>query len=59
MRRQYLRAAAALVVVPAAFSAATPSFVGTKTMTLKLTPGNYKAYCAPHESTMFQRFAVH
>jgi hypothetical protein len=36
----------------------TPSFVGTKTMTLKLTSGNYKAYCAPHESTMFQHFTV-
>ena len=36
----------------------TPSFVGTKTETLKLTPGTYKAYCAPHEPTMFQRFSV-
>lgn len=36
----------------------TPSFVGTKTRTLKLTPGKYKAYCAPHEPTMFQRFSV-
>ena len=30
-----------------------------KTITLKLTPGKYKAYCAPHESSMFQRFTVH
>ena len=36
----------------------TPAFVGTKTMTLKLVPGKYKAYCAPHESTMFQHFTV-
>ena len=36
----------------------TPSFVGTKTKTLKLTPGKYKAYCAPHESIMFQHFTV-
>ena len=35
------------------------SFVGTKTVTLKLTAGKYKAYCAPHESSMFQRFTVH
>jgi plastocyanin len=34
------------------------SFVGTKTITLKLTPGKYKAYCAPHESSMFQHFTV-
>ncbi len=33
-------------------------FVGTKTFTLKLTPGAYKAYCAPHEPTMFQHFTV-
>ena len=36
----------------------TVPFVGTKTVTLKLTPGKYKAYCAPHESVMFQHFAV-
>jgi len=34
------------------------SYVGAKTITLKLTPGKYKAYCAPHESSMFQRFTV-
>ena len=34
------------------------SFVGTKTITLKLTAGKYKAYCAPHESVMFQHFTV-
>jgi plastocyanin len=33
-------------------------FVGTKTFTLKLSPGKYKAYCAPHESMMFQHFTV-
>jgi hypothetical protein len=33
-------------------------FVGTKTVTLKLVAGKYKAYCAPHESTMFQHFSV-
>jgi len=33
-------------------------FKGTKTKTLKLTAGKYKAYCAPHESTMFQHFTV-
>jgi hypothetical protein len=36
----------------------TVSFVGTKTFTLKLVAGKYKAYCAPHESVMFQRFTV-
>ena len=34
-------------------------FTGTKTFTLKLVAGKYKAYCAPHESTMFQHFTVH
>jgi plastocyanin len=34
------------------------SFVGTKTVTLKLVAGKYKAYCAPHESVMFQHFSV-
>jgi len=33
-------------------------FTGTKTKTLKLTAGKYKAYCAPHESVMFQHFTV-
>ena len=33
-------------------------FVGKKTVRLKLTPGEYKAYCDPHESTMFQEFVV-
>jgi hypothetical protein len=33
-------------------------FVGTKTFTLKLVAGTYKAYCAPHESVMFQHFTV-
>ena len=36
----------------------TPQFVGTKTITLKLTAGKYKAYCAPHEPKMFQHFTV-
>ena len=33
-------------------------YVGTKTFTLRLVPGKYKAYCAPHESMMFQHFTV-
>jgi hypothetical protein len=33
-------------------------FKGTKTFTLKLVKGKYKAYCSPHESFMFQRFTV-
>jgi len=33
-------------------------FKGTKTMTLKLAKGKYKAYCSPHESIMFQHFTV-
>jgi plastocyanin len=34
-------------------------FKGTKTFTLKLVAGAYKAYCAPHESMMFQHFTAH
>jgi len=34
------------------------AFKGTKTMTLKFVAGAYKAYCAPHESMMFQHFTV-
>ena len=34
------------------------SFKGVKTVTLKLVAGTYKAYCAPHESVMFQHFTV-
>jgi plastocyanin len=33
-------------------------FKGTKTFTLKLAKGKYKAYCSPHESIMFQHFTV-
>ena len=33
-------------------------FTGTKTFTLNLVAGAYKAYCAPHESVMFQHFKV-
>ena len=33
-------------------------FVGTKTLRVKLTRGEYKVYCEPHESTMFQNFTV-
>ena len=36
----------------------TVPFVGTKTFTLELVPGKYKAYCPPHESVMFQHFTV-
>jgi plastocyanin len=31
----------------------TPSFVGTKTVTIRLRKGKYKFYCRPHESSMF------
>jgi len=33
-------------------------FKGTKTFTLALVPGKYKAYCSVHESIMFQHFTV-
>lgn len=33
-------------------------FTGTKTFTLKLAKGKYKAFCEPHESFMFQNFTV-
>ena len=33
-------------------------FKGTKTFKLKFAAGKYKAYCSPHESTMFQHFTV-
>jgi plastocyanin len=33
-------------------------FHGTKTFTLKLVPGKYKAYCSQHESQMFHHFTV-
>jgi plastocyanin len=33
-------------------------FQGTKTITLKLAKGKYKAFCEPHESFMFQNFTV-
>ena len=33
-------------------------FKGTKTVTLKLAAGKYKAYCVAHESEMFQHFTV-
>ena len=36
----------------------TVPFVGTKTFTLKLVPGWYKAYCSAHESSMFHHFTV-
>jgi plastocyanin len=36
----------------------TVPFVGTKTFTLTLRPGAYKAYCPPHEPNMFQHFTV-
>jgi plastocyanin len=36
----------------------TVAFKGTKTFTLKLPAGKYKAYCAPHESMMFQHFTL-
>jgi len=33
-------------------------FVGTKSLRVTLTRGEYKVYCDPHESTMFQDFTV-
>jgi plastocyanin len=33
-------------------------FKGTKTITLRLVAGKYKAYCSVHESVMFQHFTV-
>jgi plastocyanin len=33
-------------------------FTGTKTKTIALAAGKYKAYCAPHEAQMFQHFTV-
>ena len=33
-------------------------FVGTKTFTVKLAAGQWKYYCAPHESGMFGKFTV-
>ena len=33
-------------------------FVGTKTFTVKLVPGKYKAYCSAHESSMFHHFTI-
>jgi plastocyanin len=33
-------------------------YKGTKMFTLKLVAGAYKAYCAPHESIMFQHFSA-
>ena len=36
----------------------TPSFAGTKTVTIRLRKGKYKFYCRPHESSMFGFFTV-
>jgi hypothetical protein len=33
-------------------------FVGTKTVTVKLTKGTWSFFCAPHASAMFGRFGV-
>jgi plastocyanin len=33
-------------------------FMGSKTFTIALKAGKYKAYCSAHESTMFQHFTV-
>ena len=33
-------------------------FQGTKTVTMKLTKGKWKFYCAPHQSSMFRKFTV-
>jgi hypothetical protein len=34
------------------------AFVGTKTVTVRLTSGKWKFYCPPHESSMFGLFTV-
>jgi plastocyanin len=34
------------------------AFMGSKTVTIKLTNGTWKYYCAPHESSMFGTFTV-
>ena len=34
------------------------SFVGTKTITVRLTKGAWKVYCEPHAAAMVSRFAV-
>ena len=36
----------------------TVPFKGTKSVTLTLTKGKWKFYCAPHESSMFGFFVV-
>lgn len=36
----------------------TPGFQGTKTVTITLGKGQWKYYCAPHESTMHGFFTV-
>jgi plastocyanin len=36
----------------------TVSFMGTKTVTIRLRRGSYKFYCRPHESSMFGHFRV-
>jgi plastocyanin len=34
------------------------TFVGKKTVTILLTKGKWEVYCAPHESSMKQKFTV-
>jgi plastocyanin len=34
------------------------AFVGTKTITVRLTKGAWKVYCEPHAASMVSRFAV-
>ena len=36
----------------------TVSFVGTKSVTVRLRKGKWKFYCKPHESIMFGFFTV-
>ena len=36
----------------------TVPFTGTKTVTIKLTPGTWEFYCRPHESVMQGTFTV-
>ncbi len=36
----------------------TVPFMGTKTVTVKLTPGRWEYFCTPHESVMHHTFTV-
>jgi plastocyanin len=36
----------------------TVAFVGTKTVTVRLSPGRWEFFCVPHESVMHHNFRV-